>query len=192
MRWLTQKKGMFKCQDGATAIEFAVLAPILFLIVFAIIEFSLILSASMVVESSTNISSRLGKTGYTEAGQSRQDMIYQLVRDKSHGLLNPDYITINTKSYSDLTNINQPKPYTDSNNNHVHDSNETYNDINGNGQWDADMGATGLGGADAIVVYTVSYNWQIKTPIFRELIGGTTGTFPISSTVVVKNEPYDQ
>jgi Flp pilus assembly protein TadG len=42
VRVLSKKLALMKNQDGATIIEYALVAPILFLMVFAIIEFALV------------------------------------------------------------------------------------------------------------------------------------------------------
>ena len=44
-------------------------------------------------------------------------------------------------------------------------------DVNGNGQWDADMGEAGLGGPSDVVVYRLTYDWGIITPVMREVMG---------------------
>ena len=63
-----------------------------------------------------------------------------------------------------------------------------FQDINGNGVWDQDMGIAGLGNPGDVVVYTVSYPWQIMTPVVQGIIGNT---FNISARTVVRNEPYN-
>lgn len=184
--WLCQR------DDGAVAIEFAIIAPVLLFFIFGIIEFSLLMYASTVLEGATTISSRLGKTGFEDVagtGLSRQQMIEQLAKDKSDGLLNPDLITITTLAYGGLDDIGVPEPFTDQNGNALYDAGEPYTDINGNAQWDADMGAAGLGGANDIVVYTVRYPWRISTPMIARFFDD--GVLEITSSAVVKNEPYD-
>lgn len=175
---------------GIAAIEFALLAPTFLLLVMGIIEFSLVMYCTSVLESAAVNSARLAKTGYTQQGITRQQMIYDMVKSRASGLMNPNNVGISAKYYSQISQINDPEPYTDSNNNHVHDASEPYTDINANGQWDADMGTAGLGGAGDIVVYTVTYPWPISTPIIRSFIG-QGGIYTVTSSVVVRNEPYN-
>lgn len=174
---------------GVTAIEFAVIAPVLMLLLFGIIEFSLIMLASNVMESATNISSRLSKTGYAEGSISREQTIINSLKAQAGSLLDTTKLTISTKYYQQFDQINDPEPYTDTNGNGSHDAGEPYTDINGNGQWDADMGLAGNGGPGDIVVFTVSYPWPISTPIISDLVGHN-GTYTITTHAVVKNEPY--
>ena len=50
-------------------------------------------------------------------------------------------------------------------------------------------GTSGLGTAQQIVVYTISYPWTLFTPMMGALIG-THGIITITSHLVVRNEPY--
>ena len=190
VRWLRGARACVRDARGVTAIEFAVIAPVLLLLMFGILEFSAIMLVSNMMESATAITSRLGKTGYVTAGSSRSDTILASVRDRTQGLVNPALLSIASKYYSQFSQIGDPEPWNDANANGVAETGE-YQDINGNGQWDADMGLAGYGGAGAVVVYTVTYPWPIMTPILREVIGNAQGNYVINATSVVKNEPYD-
>jgi hypothetical protein len=59
-----------------------------------------------------------------------------------------------------------------------------FSNIGANGQ-----GTNGLGQADQIIVYTVSYPWTLFTPMLSAIIG-TNGVVTISTRIVVRNEPY--
>ncbi|PZP87276.1 MAG: hypothetical protein DI582_00470 [Azospirillum brasilense] len=170
--------------------EFAMLAPVLLLLIFGVIEFSLIMLVSNILENATSISSRLGKTGYAQSGLSREDTIRQSIEQRAGGLVDPQKLSITSKYYAQFDQIGDAEPWNDSNGNGVAEVGE-YNDINGNGQYDADMGLAGYGDAEDIVVYTVHYPWNVLTPFMRELIGDAQGNFPIETHAVVKNEPYD-
>lgn len=176
-------------QDGTTAVEFAIVAPVLMLFIFGILECSVMMYAQSVLEGATSISSRLGKTGYIAENRSRTQTIRDALTEHGSLLFNPDYVTITAKSYAKFDAIAEPEPYTDSNHNHVYNLGEPYSDINGNGQWDEDMGRAGYGNANEIVAYTVTYPWRMRTPIIGRFFG-TGGIINLSATSVVKNEPY--
>ena len=59
--------------------------------------------------------------------------------------------------------------------------------MNGNGQWDPDMGAAGLGGPSDVVVYRLTYDWGIITPVMREVMGESVKHV---SSIAVRNEPF--
>jgi Flp pilus assembly protein TadG len=182
-----RNRSILPCNSGVTTLEFASLVPVLLLLIMGIVEFSLIMFTMSAMESATNLTSRLGKTGYTEPNGSRSEQIIADIKERTADLLDPEKITISPMVYSTLTNVNQPEPYTDSNGNNAYNAGESYTDVNGNGEWDEDMGEAGLGEANDIVVYTVSYPWHVVTPIVSRLIGDP---FTIQVRTVVKNEPY--
>ena len=185
------KKQNNKCclvrdSEGVTAVEFAMIAPVFVLVLMGIVEFSLVMFVTSVMEGATSASGRYGKTGYTAAGSTRQQQIIDTVSKRTAGLLNPAQITVTTKVYPSFDSINQEEPYIDTNHNGNHDTDELYTDVNGNGQWDS-SGVAGLGNANDVVVYTISYPWVINTPIIAKFLGSP---IIVSSRTVVKNEPY--
>lgn len=180
----------WRANEGVSAIEFAIVVPVLLLLIFGIVEFATIMLVANIMENATSISSRLGKTGYTASGQSRSDTIRASVIARAGGLVDSNKLTITSKFYKQFDQINNAEPWNDANGNGLAEVGE-YTDINGNGQYDSDMGLAGFGNAEDIVVYTVNYPWSIMTPIMREIIGNGNGEFPITARAVVKNEPYD-
>ncbi len=174
--------------EGVATLEFAMIAPVLLLLMMGIVEFSLVTFTMSVMEGATSYTARYGKTGYTAAGSTREEQIVANIENRTGGLLDPDNIDISTQVYSAFDNVGDPEPFTDTNNNLTYNVGEPYSDINGNSQWDADMGDAGLGDANDVVVYTVSYPWNLMTPIIGAIIGST---FNITVRTVVKNEPYN-
>ncbi len=181
---------LLRAETGVSAIEFAILAPTLMLLVFGIIEYSLIMMVYNVMESSTSTSSRLGKTGFSGEGVTREQTILTSIEARAGAVINAEELTVTSKFYEQYDQINDPEPFIDSNSDGNHDAGESYTDINGNAQWDADMGASGYGSSGDVVVYQVSYPWHISTPIMREIFGDADGIFNITTHAVVKNEPY--
>ena len=179
------------CEDtnGVTAIEFAIIAPVVLLLLSGIIEVALIMMVSTVMEGATAISSRLGKTGFSAPGLTREQTIRTAITNRAGSLVKPELLGVASKFYKQYDQINDPEPFIDSNGNGNRDSNESYTDVNGNGRWDVDMGASGYGSAGDVVVYTVTYPWAIATPIISNLVG-ENGNYIITTHAVVKNEPY--
>jgi Flp pilus assembly pilin Flp len=177
-------------ESGMTAVEFALLAPTMLLLLFGIVEFCLVMMVTNMMENATNLSSRLGKTGFSEAGLSREATIRAAVVERLGDLIEPEHLTIDAKFYNQFDQIDQGEPWNDANGNGVPETGE-YTDINGNGSYDSDLGSAGYGGAEDIVVYRVEYPWPIITPIMREFLGNANGDFVVSAHAVVRNEPYD-
>lgn len=177
-------------ERGVTAIEFALIVPVLLLLVLGTIEISLVMFAQSVMESATFNASRLGKTGFVASGSTQQAGIVGMLNQRSGGMMDPAEITITSVAYAQYDEVGEAEGYDDANGNGQWDSGETFTDENGNGTWDEDRGTPGYGGAGDIVIYTVSYPWEIFTPVLREMVG-EDGIVNITARAVVKNEPYD-
>lgn len=146
--------------DGATIIEFAIVAPVLFMLVFGIIEFSLLMFASSVVEGATNNAARLSKTGAERAvtGSAAQRAaadaarLRQLILDRGAGVLKDENLVITTVRED---NTNSP-----------------------------------MGNSGEVVIYSITYHWNVLTPLVGPLVADD-GIYEIVATTAVVNEPYD-
>lgn len=174
---------------GATAVEFAVIAPFLLLLLTGIIEFGLILAADITLKNATYDASRTGRTGFITAESTQDATILKIVRDEAGVLMNADKITVESAAYTGFDALKKPEPFIDANRNGVRDDGENFTDVNGNGVYDLDQGRTGYGGTSEVVLYTVSYPWKLFTPLIGTIIG-TDGVLTLSATAIVQNEPY--
>lgn len=176
--------------EGSTLVEYAVVLPILLLLMMGVVEYNTIMYAMAVLDGSIATAAREGSTGYVASGQTRQQFIYGLLQSRAQGLMQAANLSIASKSYADFASIGKPEPcITPSLAPCPGTPGVNFVDVNGNGIWDQDQGAAGLGGAGDIVVYTASYPWPVYTPILRPFLG-SNGTFTLSASAVVKNEPY--
>lgn len=175
--------------NGVTAVEFALIAPVLLLLIFGIVEVSLIMFAGHILETAAFSAARVGKTGYAESGKSREQTILDALTRKISALLDPTRLSITSRAYDDFSSVSDHEPFVDVNDNGVRDEGENYTDQNGNGQYDQDSGSDGPGSAGEVTVYTISYPWPLFTPMMAELIG-TNGVVILSARAVVKNESY--
>lgn len=173
-------------REGAAAVQFAILAPALLLLLVGSFEIAIMLFVSGTMESAVLAASRYGITGFEEEGVSREQRIRDIIAQRTLGFVPADEARIRTLVYPTFDSIGQPEPFTDANGNHVHDPGEAFNDVNGNGHWDDDMGAAGLGGPGDIVLYDIEYDATAITRLLRPIFG------PIvhRAAVAVRNEPY--
>lgn len=176
----------FNDRKGAAAVQFAVLAPALLLLIVGSFEVALLLFVAGTMESAVLAASRAGVTGFTEDGVSREERIRDIIIDRTLGFVDMDETVINTLVYASFDQIGQPEPFTDDNSNGVHDGGEAFNDVNGNGQWDDDMGTAGLGGPGDIVLYDIEYETGALTRFFEPIFGRIVHR----AAVAVRNEPF--
>lgn len=174
--------------DGSAAIEFSFTAPLLIATIVGIMEFSMILFLNAVLEGSLRDAARFGITGFTPTGVNREDVIVDKVQSATMGLVPITASNITTLAYSDFSEVGQPEPYIDDNPaNGQYDAGESFTDVNGNGQWDADMGTPGLGGACDVVVYRVETQWSLMLGLLASSVGQD---ITLTASTAVRNEPY--
>ena len=148
---------------GIVAVEFALLAAPFFMLLMGTIELSLMIGAQQLLESVAFNVSRLAKTGYTDSGLSQAETVNQILVTElsSYGtLIDPSKVTMTQAAYGSFS-----------------------------GSSSGTGGTAGFGASNEIVVYTLTYSWKLFTPMMSSIIG-TNGYFPLSSTIVVHNEPY--
>lgn len=184
------------CRRGSTATEFSLIAFVLFILIFGLIEFAMIFFVDVLLEGSMLKASRFGHTGYAPAGISREDRIRQIIDKETLGFVDvgsPSF-KFDTLLYPSFEQIGVAEPFNDlpplGNENGVYDFGEEFTDINGSGQWDADMGLSSSGGPGDVILYTVSYDWQLWT-FLAPLIGHDGGKWRLSASVAVRNEPWE-
>jgi Flp pilus assembly protein TadG len=184
-RWSLLRR-LWRDERGATAVEFGVSGILLVYFITAIMEFSAMMTVSNSLEAATNLSSRLGKTGYVEDGSTQVETIRAEIERRVGPLIDMSELSITYKAWKDFGDLDSdPEAWNDDNDDGTPQEGE-YTDTNGNHFCD---GCSGLGGSDNVVVFTISYPWKIMTPFMSQFVG-TDGVITLSALSVVKNEPY--
>lgn len=173
-------------RDGTVAVEFAMVAPMLITTVVAVMEIGMVLSVQALMEGAVRDAARFGVTGQNDA--ERLKIIGDIVENRTIGLVDFDNATVNVLTYGSFDDIGAPEPFVDEAPfNGVYDAGETYSDINGNGQWDADQGKKGAGNASEVVLYRIFYDVPSLTGLVDHVLGGIS----LSASIAVRNEPYN-
>lgn len=168
-------------------VEFAVIAPVFFLLLMGTVELGLIMFAESMLQGSLAHGARVGRTGYSEGERAAyiKDQIVELSGD----ILDPEQLVLEMLNYDSYANIGEPEPcITPLCENGL--ANIDYQDVNGNNQWDADQGAAGAGIRNRIVLYRATYSWPIFTPFMQSLFGNASGEYEFSAVTTVKNEAF--
>ena len=176
-------------RTAATAVEFAVLAPVLFLAVIGIIELAVLLTVQVMLEGSVREASRFGITGYTPAGTTRDAQIRATIAQYSVGMVNMSNVVIVTRVFQSFGQVVRPEPCYKWLASGTCDTSspQNYSDANGNGHWDDGNGTNGSGGSGDIVMYTVHYRHQMMTGLMRRIMG-INGWVALEASVLVRNE----
>lgn len=178
-------------ETGSPVIEFALAAPILLLLVAAIIEFGMVLFVSTLIEGGLREASRYGVTGQVPSNGDRVGFMLDIIADRTLGLVDISTVTLRISAYPTFDDIGKGEDFVDGNGDGTYEPGETFKDCNHNGKWDADRATPGAGDAGDVVLYQLDYDWPLLTSLMRPLSGDENGNFHIRVNAVVRNEPWD-
>ncbi|CAB3771412.1 TadE/TadG family type IV pilus assembly protein [Paraburkholderia solisilvae] len=154
-----------RLQRGAAAVEFALIAPLLFLLLFVAMDFCISLWVNLTMQYAVREGARYAVTGQSNldpnaSSQQRYLAVIQEIRNSSMGLYNmvsPTYtITVNgsTKNYATQ------------------------------GAYSGSM----FGNAGDIIVLQVNCTWPLLTPLARPFFANGAYTFSVAATM--RNEGF--
>ena len=146
---------------GASIVEFALIAPILFFMLFAIIEVGLLFWVNLTMQYAVREGARYAVTGQTNldpdpTGQQRYRAVIRKIKESSMGL------------------YEQVKP-------EIIVNNFTYANA---GQYNANM----FGGPNDSVVLQLDCTWAILTPMVRPFFNNGEYRFKVAATM--RNEAF--
>ncbi len=176
-------------QRGATLIEFAIVAPVLCLMLMGAFDIAHTLYVRTVTEG---IMQKAGRDSSLETGSSKsvQDALDARVRKEVHAIVNSAKVDTTRRSYRSFAEAKAAKPETfnDVDSNGACNGGEAYEDANGNKVWDADGGNEGQGGAKDAVYYTVTITYDSLFPLWK-MIGQSQKT-TVQASTILRNQPY--
>lgn len=170
---------------GAALVEFALIAPVLMLLLFGSLEFGINVYMRSVLEGAML---QAGRNSSLQTAQASQTGIDQMVRTQVKNVLPNATVTFDRDNYPSFSKLNKPEDFTDANNNGQYDAGECFQDVNGNNLWDADGGRDGLGGANDVVEYTATVSYASWIPGGAAL--GISPTTTIKAKTLLRNQPF--
>ncbi|MCB2073508.1 MAG: pilus assembly protein [Novosphingobium sp.] len=176
-------KLLAKAREGAAAVEFALIAPIMLVGMFGVFDLGYNMYTAAVLEGAIQEAAR----NATIEGAATGDLDNRLA-DVVHNIAPKADLTFERTAYANFSDVRQPEDFTDVNDNGVCDNGEPFEDANGNGTWDMDRGSAGQGGARDAVLYEVSVTYPRPFPIGKLI--GQSGDFTMSTRTVLRNQPF--
>lgn len=169
-RIATQIRRLARARDGATAVEFALIATPFFLLLMGILELGLVFLVSTTLEHATQEASRQIRTGeFQEGGGVSSADFEELVCEGLAWIGNTceAQLDVDVRAYASLPAMLNPPPY------------------------DPDEACFEAGGPGQVVLVRTSIRWKIFTPLLRpSMASAADGTRLIQSSTAFKNEPY--
>ncbi len=169
---------------GSTIIEFAIVAPVMMLLMMGLGDLLYQVYAQSVLNGAVQ---KAARDSGIEGGSGNVSTIDGAVQTIARQIAPAATFVATRKSYDSFTEV-APEPFTDTNGNGVRNAGECYTDVNGNGSWDADPGSTGQGGASAVTLYTMTMTYPRVFPVAG--LFGWSNSNTISATTLLKNQPY--
>lgn len=181
--------GLVRERRGIAVVEFALIAPILLLMICGAFEMGHIMYARSVLEGAMVQAARAASASLEASESEREAAMKDSIRGSMAVFTLPkgQSITIDTKVYRDFSTA-YPENYTDANKNNRYDQGEPFTDRNANGKWDPATPIPGsMGGPGDVVSYTAVFPKEILFGfLMSELSMGTAVN--LNATTVVRNE----
>ena len=155
---------------GATAVEFAIVAPVFLTLLLGVFDYGHMIYAQSVLQGAVH---QAGRNSGLESGSDFMDAIDDDVRGQVHNIVPQGSVLTSRTNYESFNDVNKP---------------EDFVDANANGNWDEDRGLEGLGGADDVVLYTATLEYDRLVPMFA-FVGGSE-QHRISASTILRNQPF--
>ena len=175
-------------QNGVIAVEFALVAPVLMLMLMGLFDLSYNMYTTQMLQGAIENAAR---NASIEGAVGKEAQLDAMVTTAVRAVAPTATLSFTRRAYSSFTKAGRPEDFTDVDSDGVCSKGEPFEDANGNGKWDTDGGKTGFGGARDAVLYTVVVKYQRAFPI-AALIPGQSKTFTLSAATVLRNQPYGQ
>ena len=183
---MTRRADLLRNQDGATIVEFGLIAPTLLIMLLGMFEMGYNYYVQSQLQGSIQQAAR---DSTIEGAYVLQSTIDANVTEAVQDIVPGATVSFDRTSYASFQNVRQPEDYTDVNNDGQCNDNEPFEDANGNGIWDADRGSAGMGGARDAVLYTVNVTYPREFGVHKLI--GLPDTVTTSASTVLRNQPYD-
>ncbi|MCA0211133.1 MAG: pilus assembly protein [Proteobacteria bacterium] len=185
-RFTDLARGLRGHQRGTAITEFALTAPLFLLLLMGIFDYSWQFYARQVLQGAV---AKAARDSTLEGNAASQTALDDKVRTAVKNVFGDATVTFTRQTYDSFDAVGKPEPFKDKNGNNSYDAGECFEDINANGSWDADRGRSGNGGADDVVLYTASMEFNRILPVWKML--GQPQMTILKQSTVLRNQPYN-
>jgi Flp pilus assembly protein TadG len=160
-------------QDGAAAVEFALVAAPFLALTFAILETAFVFFAQQTLEATSADASRLIMTGQAQTANYTAADFKTAVCARVYGLFDcANGMTVDVKTYTSFSAVDNSTPVTA-------------------GVFDATKAGYVPGGPGCIERVTLYYQWPIYVSMYNTALSNLNGNKRLLvATAVFRNEPY--
>lgn len=172
--WRPALRRFGRTEDGATALEFGLVAVPFFALLFALIEVGLVFFANFTLENAVESAARLIRTGQAQTQGFDEEKFKEAVCGKIVALFNcANGLKIDVRKFDEFASITLPAPLDDDG---KLKDNFTYQ----------------MGGGEDIVVVRAFYEWDLVAKFPGTGLGNMgNGNRLLAATAAFRNEPYE-
>ncbi|HUO94204.1 MAG TPA: TadE/TadG family type IV pilus assembly protein [Rhizomicrobium sp.] len=156
--------------EGATAVEFALVAPAFIALLFAILQTALVFFAQQVLQTATLQAARQIMTGQAQSGNMSQSQFEQLVCANAGGLFNCGGLYAAVQTFTTFPNVTM------------------YNPIS-NGKFNGSNMPYSPGAPGDVEVVQVFYQWPVYPGPLSFTLANAGNANVIVGTAAFRNEP---
>lgn len=175
--------GLTRDTRGVTLVEFALVAPVFLMMIIGLLDIGQMIYGKSVLNGAVEAAARASslETGDTAAADA-------IVNARIAPILPGVKVDSKRTSYFDFADIGRAEQWNDADRSGDCNDGEAYTDENGNGAWDKDIGVSGNGGANDVVLYTVTATYE---PLFKvPFMPQAWVERSLESTAIRKNQPF--
>jgi Flp pilus assembly pilin Flp len=179
---------LLRARDGVAAVEFAMLAPAMFVLLMGTIEAAHFLMVQTALEGAVSRAARENSVDLTSSDEERDTAMRARIAEimGNFAVADGEQLEIDTRVYSNFGTA-RTEPFDDADGNGRWDEGEFFTDRNGNGVHDVETRKAGkMGEIGDVVAYSVTYPVD---PIFAFLTPIFGGPLHLTSSTVARNEP---
>jgi len=174
-RLLRFTAAFLKARDGQAAVEMALIATPFFMLLFGIVELSLIFLVSSSLENATAEAARTIRTGTFQNGASATQASLKTTICDAFGWMEGDCTSnlfLDVRTFASFSSVTAPNPVT-------------------GGVFNPAVLTCNAGSPGDIVVVRAYYKWPLIAPMMSEALQTlSSGATLITSTATFRNEPY--
>jgi len=158
---------------GTAAVEFALVAPLFFALLFALLDTAFLLFSTQILETGVHNASRLIRTGQAQTANLNETDFRNTICDEISGIFNcSENLIVDVQVFEDFDDPDFGTP------------------INGDGELEINPNYNPGGGGDIIVVRAFMEHPNFM-PSFGQSSGGlANGNRLLASAVTFRNEPF--
>lgn len=173
-------------ESGVTAVEYALLAPILLMSMFGLFDLGYNAYTASLLEGAIQ---KVARDSTLEGAAIKTSALDAKVTTMVRTIAPQATLSFQRSAYAQYSDVKKPEDFTDVDANGVCSNGESFEDANNNGVWDSDQGASGPGAAKQATLYQVTITYPRQFPVATFL--GMGPTFTMQARTILRNQPWD-